>query len=156
MRFRSYFAATLTLAVFLLFLGGAVESKAQALSADPELPVVEKQSCGPTVPLPKGTIVVPLNGVLRLTLPYGYVYAGTQSNGMPLFIESFPVQPNVSGPAIGLWHLRQAEEVEVDCMCKEEGGLCEESIRESNGDLYCYHAECDDCKMIITKKSGDN
>ena len=156
MRFRSFFTAVVTLAAFSSFIGGAVEVEAQALSADPELTVVEKQNCGPAVQLPKGTTVVQLNGRLRLTLPYGYVYAGTQSDGMPLFIESFPVQPNVRGPAIDLWDLGQAEEVEFDCTCKDQGGgLCEESYRPSTGDAYCYHADCDDCKMKVTK-SGDN
>ena len=47
---------------------------------------------------------------------------------MPLFIESLVVKPDVNGPATDLWDLVQSIEIDVDCTCKEEGGLCEETF----------------------------
>ncbi len=153
MWFHSFSSAALMLVVFSFFVGGAVKAEAQDLSAGlGSAGVEEKQTCGPAVSLPEGSTVVRLDDMLRVTLPYGYVYAGIQSDGLPLFVESLSVPPNFHGPALESNKSFLGETIYIDCICNDrDGGTCVETYNIITGNITCPSEDCDNCFKVIIR-----
>lgn len=90
--------------------------------------------------------------MLQLTLPYGYIYTGEQSDGVPLFIKPLSVPLYFHGPSAESYNSSLGETIYVDCRCNDsDGGTCDETYNARTGDISCSSEDCFNCFLAIIR-----